>query len=92
MSEGKGVSMPSCPIGFKACYPSFECQDCMFWRNDKCDYEAIVASEESVAQTRQQNVLGELVRERQQIGRGEPEYKRQQYEEGEPVSWWECSG
>ncbi len=50
MTGGNRVSVPTCPIGFKACYPSFECQGCMFWRNDKCDYEAIVASEESVAQ------------------------------------------
>ncbi|MBA7545494.1 hypothetical protein ES705_37863 [subsurface metagenome] len=39
-----------CPMGFKACYPSFQCKDCSFWRNDRCDYEAIVAVEESIGQ------------------------------------------
>jgi len=47
MTEGKG-SVSNCSMGFKACYPSFRCQDCSFWRNDRCDYEAIVAIEESV--------------------------------------------
>ena len=36
-----------CPIGFKVCYPSFQCQDCSFWRNDRCEYEIIIAIEES---------------------------------------------
>ena len=49
MTEGKG-SVSNCPMGFNACYPSFQCQDCCFWHNDRCDYEAIVASEESVGQ------------------------------------------
>ena len=39
-----------CPLRFDLCYPSFNCRDCLFWRNDKCDYEAIVAVEESVGQ------------------------------------------
>jgi hypothetical protein len=42
--------MPICPAGFKTCYPSFQCQDCLFWKNDTCDYEAIIASEEIVGQ------------------------------------------
>ncbi len=42
--------MTECPVGFKACYPSFQCQDCLFWRNDRCDYETIVAIEERVGQ------------------------------------------
>ena len=50
MTEGKGVPVANCPIGFKACYPSFQCQDCMFWRNGRCDYEATIAVEESVGQ------------------------------------------
>ena len=49
MIEGKG-SVSNCPMGFNTCYPTFQCQDCLFWRNDRCDYEAIVASEESVGQ------------------------------------------
>jgi len=49
LTEGKG-SVSNCPMGFKAYYPSFQCQDCLFWRNDRCDYEAIVASEERVGQ------------------------------------------
>ncbi|MBA7523172.1 hypothetical protein ES705_15295 [subsurface metagenome] len=48
MTEAKGVSVPNCPPMFKACYPSFQCQDCSFYRNGKCDYEAIVAIGESV--------------------------------------------
>lgn len=50
MTEGKEVSVPDCIMGFKACYPSFQCKDCSFWRNDRCDYEAIVAAEESIGQ------------------------------------------
>jgi len=50
MTEGKGVSVSNCPIWFDVCYPSFHCQDCLFWRNDRCDHEAIVAIEESVGQ------------------------------------------
>ncbi|MBA7609159.1 hypothetical protein ES703_16346 [subsurface metagenome] len=50
MTEGKEVSVPNCIMGFKACYPSFQCKDCSFWRNDRCDYEAIVAVEESIGQ------------------------------------------
>ena len=50
MTEGKGVLVPNCPTGFKACYPSFQCEDCMFWRNGRCDYEATMAVEESVGQ------------------------------------------
>ena len=50
MTEGKEVSVPNCIMGFKACYPSFQCKDCSFWRNDRCDYEAIVAIEESAGQ------------------------------------------
>jgi len=47
MTESKG-SVSNCPLGFNACYPSFQCKDCLFWRNDRC--EAIVAIEESVGQ------------------------------------------
>ena len=43
-------TVSNCPMEFKASYPSFRCQDCSFWRNDRCDYEAIVAIEESVGQ------------------------------------------
>ncbi|GAJ21032.1 unnamed protein product, partial [marine sediment metagenome] len=50
MTEGKGMSVTDCPMGFKFGYPSFQCQDCTFWRNDRCDYEAIVAIEESGSQ------------------------------------------
>jgi len=50
MTEGKALSVPDCIMGFKACYPSFPCQNCSFWRNDRCDYEAIVAIEESTGQ------------------------------------------
>ena len=50
MTEGKGGLVRNCPAGFDVCYPSFHCQDCLFWRNDRCDYEAIIAGEESVAQ------------------------------------------
>ena len=50
MTEGKGVSMSKCPAGFDVCYPWFHCQDCLFWRNDRCDYEAFIAGEEIVAQ------------------------------------------
>jgi len=50
MTESKAVSVPDCIMGFKACYPSFQCKDCSFWRNDRCDYEAIVAVEESIGQ------------------------------------------
>ncbi|MBA7571636.1 hypothetical protein ES708_13402 [subsurface metagenome] len=52
MTESKGVSVSSCPMGFKACYPSFQCQDCSFWRNGRCDCEAIMAVEERIAQLR----------------------------------------
>lgn len=47
MTEDKG---PNCPMGFKARYPSFQCKDCSFWRNDRCDYEAIVPVEKSTGQ------------------------------------------
>jgi len=50
MTEGKEVSVPDCIMGFNACYPSFQCKDCSFWQNDRCDYEAIVAVEESIGQ------------------------------------------
>jgi hypothetical protein len=50
MTEGKGLPVPNCITGFKACYPSFQCQDCMFWRNGRCDYKATMAVEESVGQ------------------------------------------
>ncbi len=50
MTEGKEVSVPDCIMGFKACYLSFQCKDCSFWQNDRCDYEAIVAVEESIGQ------------------------------------------
>jgi len=49
MTDGKGNSV-SCPVGFDIGYPSFHCQDCCFWWNDRCDYELTMASEESVAQ------------------------------------------
>lgn len=42
--------MTECPAGFKACYPTFQCQDCLFWRNGKCDYETMVVIEESIGQ------------------------------------------
>jgi len=56
MIEGKG-SVSNCPMGFNTCYPSFQCQDCLFWRNGRCDYEATMAVEESVGQ------LGTIYRE-----------------------------
>jgi hypothetical protein len=37
-------------MGFKACYPSFQCEDCLLWRNDRCGYEGVVADEERVGQ------------------------------------------
>ena len=49
MTEGEGA-VPNCIMGFKACYPSFQCEDCMFWRNGRCHYEATMAVEESVGQ------------------------------------------
>ena len=52
ITESKGGSVSSCPIGFEACYPSFQCQDCMFWRNGRCDCEAIMAVEERIGQLR----------------------------------------
>ena len=45
MTEGKGLPVPNCIAGFKACYPSFQCQDCMLWRNGRCDYEATMAKD-----------------------------------------------
>ena len=50
MTESERISPLSCPMRFKDCYPSFRCQDCLFWRGDGCDYEAIADIEKNVGQ------------------------------------------
>ncbi|MBA7477840.1 hypothetical protein ES707_13255 [subsurface metagenome] len=40
-------AVPDCPMWFKACYPSFQCRACSFWRNGRCE---VSATEENVDQ------------------------------------------
>ena len=31
------TEVSKCPVGFDVGYPSFQCQDCLFWRDGQCD-------------------------------------------------------
>jgi len=37
VSDGKKATNPDCPLKLEVCY-----QSCYFWRDGKCDYDAIM--------------------------------------------------